>query len=244
MLDLAQELLDFRQREITVKLEDLFPRIDRNKILEQYKSFNTTPDETVYRVAVELANSGYAHFLEQFGFWQKECEAFECHCHQCTPVLGAILRVLGFDVSYLECYRVREQVAETGKLEQVPPDQEPDPVMKHDFCAIKRIPYCCLEVMIDGQPQYVTAKHIKAQGTVVTAALTAQCYARSEASSVFCHQNDATKSGVYLQPVVPAQNPGVVDFAKFVVWRKQTFKDFARTSVPECFATFLRMKLV
>ena len=60
---------------------------------------------------------------------------------------------------------------------KVPPQEEPNPAMREEFCGIDRIPYCTLEVMINGQPHYVSGKHFKLKDGEPEVGLTAECYA-------------------------------------------------------------------
>jgi len=224
------EFLDFRYRHIDVPLRKFFPNLNIEKIRQQFFRFKSAdPHQTIYAVSRELWNGGYDNILAEHGFWDKAYAKFSGHCHQCTPILGLVLTVLGFDVSYLECFRIREHYLQTKKIEQVPPAEEPNPSMKDDFCGIKRIPYCCLEVMVDGKPYYITGKHLKPQYEGAVTLLSPACY--RDFVGVFRHQDNPSKSGIYLRPVSNGEQ---------VVWMKQTAKDPA----PELFATFLRMKLV
>ena len=231
MKSLNDEMLDFSYREMRVPLERVFPKLDRAGIKQQFAHLaSQNPHQTVFNVARELWNGGYDKILQQYGFHDEKYPTFSGHCHQCTPALGLVLKELGFTVSYLECFRIREQFAETGVIEQVPPEEEPNPKMKEEFCGIKRIPYCCLEVMIDGEPFYLTGKHLKPKGDSAEALLSPVCY--RPMVGFFAHQDDATKSGIYLATWNPENE-------RQIVWKKQTVKDPA----PEYFASFLRMEL-
>ncbi len=232
MVNLAQELLNFSYRELSVSLQDIFPKLNLDAVRSQFNHLKgKDPHRTVYNVSRELWNGGYASILENYGFWDEKYSTFSGHCHQCTPVLGLVLKTLGFDVSFLECFRIRESFLQTGVIEQVPPSEEPNPDVREEFCGINRIPYCCLEVLIDGQPYYLTGKHLKPSGDGAVALLTPVCY--RDFVGVFHHPSDYSKSGIYLGPVSKEGDGRVV-------WLKQTEKDV----VPELFATFLRMKLV
>ncbi len=240
MVDLPAELLRFDYRELRVRLEELFPKLNREAVKNQFGHLKkANPHETVLNVARALWNGGYEELLREQGFYDRAYASFSGHCHQCTPELGLVLKVLGFEkVSYLECFRVREHFPETGIIEQVPPEEEPNLEMKAEFCSIRRIPYCCLEVFVNGEPFYLTGKHVKPRGEETVALLTPRCY--REFVGVFAHQEDKRKSGVYLQNVLSKANPEEKDFSRQVVWMKQTMKDPA----PEYFATFLRMEIV
>jgi hypothetical protein len=235
MMNLQKELLDFQYRELSVPLRDLFPNLQTSAV--PFASVGN-PHQTILNVIRDLWTGGYDSFLQKNGFWENQYSSFSGHCHQCTPILGAALKSLGFEISYLECMRVREHVAESGVIEKVPPTEEPDPKRIDEFCSINRIPYCCLEVMIDGEPHYITGKHIKPERDGFTALLAPVCY--RDFTGVFRHQEAYTKSGIYLRPVLPKRNPDGRDFTRQIIWTKQT----ARDPAPECFATFLRMKLV
>lgn len=234
------ELKDHSFRETSIPVEKLFPTLNKVAVYRATHAWkHTNPHETVFNTAREMWNGGYEKILNENGFWDTKYSSFSGHCHQCTPELGLVLRSLGFEnVSYLECYRIREHFPETGKIEMVPPQEEPNPIMKEEFCGIGRIPYCCLEVEIDGEKFYLTGKHLKPEGEKTNALLSPVCY--HSMIGVFAHPQDETKSGIYLQPVTPKQNPENIDFAKRIVWKKQTSRD----PEPEYFATYLRMKLI
>ncbi|MBI2583233.1 MAG: hypothetical protein HYW25_01075 [Candidatus Aenigmarchaeota archaeon] len=238
-MKLKEELMNFEYREIILPLQEIFPQINIEKIKRQFlplKYYN--PYKTIFAVACELWNGGYQSIFTSSGFYDTKFEVFSGHCHQCTPALGLVLKALGFErVSYLECFRVREHFPKTGIIEQVPPTEEPNQEVREEFCSIGRIPYCCLEVVIDGQPHYLTGKHFKSQSSGAIALLTPVCY--RDFVGVFRHQDDPSKSGIYLKPIVPENNPDEIDFSRRIVWMKQTAKDPA----PEYFATFLRMHL-
>ena len=238
-MDLKKELLNFQYREISLPLENIFPRLDRREIAREFAHLKKdSAHETVLNVARELWNGGYNKILERSGFYEEHYASFSGHCHQCTPALGVVLQSLGFEnVSYLECFRIREHFPKTGLIEQVPPSEEQNNAMKEEFCSIKRIPYCCLEIKIDDEFYYLTGKHVKPKGEETVALLSAVCY--RDFVGVFRHQLDPSKSGIYLRTIQPLENPTRTDFSKRVVWTKQTERD----STPEYFATFLRMKL-
>lgn len=239
MLNISRELLDHKYRELKVSFEDLFPKLDRKVVEKRFaRLWQADPHATVFAAARELWEGGYESLLSEYGFFDKKDLVFEGHCHQATPALGLVLKVLGFEkLAYLECFRIRDHFPETGIIEKVPPEEEPDSVMRPEFCGIRRIPYCCLEVFVDSKPYYVSGKHVRPQGTVTNALLSPVCY--EDFVGVLAHQEDGRKSGMYLQSVVPKRNPGGIDFSRRVVWMKQTRKDPA----PEYFATFLRMEL-
>lgn len=234
-MNLQKEFLNFNYREIIVPLRIFFPKLHSVRRFEHCRDRN--PHQTILNVIRDLWNGGYDSFLEQNGFWDKAYEKFSGHCHQCTPILGAALRSLGFEVSYLECIRIRDHFPASGKIEKVSPTEEPNPDVRAEFVSIDRIPYCCLEVVIEGKPHYITGKHIKPKEAGFTTLLAQSCY--SDFSGLVRHQDNLHKSGIYLKPISSRVNPHNVDFSRQVVWTKQTAKD----PLPEYFATFLRMRL-
>lgn len=247
-MDLEKEFLNITYHELTLNWNDIFPQVNADVVQNEFAHLICENDhDTVFNVAKELWNGGYEWIFKNCGFWDPAFGVFSGHCHQCTPALGLVLHVFGFSVSYLECHRIRAHVIETGILEQVPPKEETDPAMLKEFCAINRIPYCCLEVIIDNRTFFITGKHLKPEtnfpnktgittsGKNAKALLMPVCY--SDLTGVFCHQDDSLKSGIYLQQVIPKQNPNNIDWNKQVVWMKQTPKDLS----PEFFVTFLRM---
>lgn len=238
MPNLSREFMDFDYREIDVPLKSIFPKLDFDGVAEKLARLKKDdPHETVFGIARALWNGRYSDLMEENGFWDENYNSFSGHCHQCTPVLGLALKALGFKVAYLECFRIREHFLETGRIEKVPPTEEPNPDMKNEFCRIDRIPYCCLEVEIEGEKFYLTGKHLRPKGYSADALLRPACYI--DLVGVFHHPDDASRSGIYLKRVKPKKNPDGIDFDKRVVWMKQTERDPA----PELFATFLRMNL-
>ncbi|HLD15816.1 MAG TPA: hypothetical protein VJB94_04540 [Candidatus Nanoarchaeia archaeon] len=244
MTILANELMNHEYRKIEMPLEDIFPKlhkVSREDIKENFSKLKTNnPHETIFNVATELWDHYYSSILECDGFYDKKYSQFSGRCHQCTPVLGLVLNCLGFNVSYLECFRIKEHFSKTGKIEKVSPEEEPNPEMKAEFCSINRIPYCCLEVNIEGKNYYMTGKHLRPNksGEKIEALLTPECYIPFEGT--FHHQLNNSKSGIYLQTVIPDKNPDSINFSERIVWKKQTFND----KNPELFATFLRMHLI
>ena len=239
MFDLNKEKLNLEYRELQVNLKDIFPNLNFENIKKEFmKLKKENPHETVFNVAKELWNYGYVSIMKENGFYEEEFKEFTGHCHQCTPILGLVLKALGFEkVTYLECYRIYESFLRNGILEQVPPEDETDPSKVEEFVKIKRIPYCCLEVFIDGKPYYISPKHIKSKQGKTYALLTISCY--EDFIGTFEHQDDKKKSGIYIRPAVPLKNTNNIDFVKRIVWPKQTFSDPGA----EYFATYLRMEL-
>lgn len=232
---LAKELLDLKYREIRVRLEELFPRFNLLAARKQFIGFaDANPHQTILNVAMSLSRGGYEQVLREQGFYDTKYPTFSGHCHQCSPALGLALRSLGFNgVSYLECFRTDEQAFASGRIVMVNPQQEPNPDRRQEFCGIGRIPYCCLEIKIDGEAFHATGKHIESdEKGKPKALLTPNCY--TSMTGVFAHQDDPTKSGIYLDALANPDNPGQI------IWKKQTAKDPA----PELFATYLRMQLV
>ena len=246
-MDINQELRDLRFRELSVSLETLFPRLDREGVLHRFAYLRDDNDDshaTLFDVANVLGDNGnkeYAELLERNGFHDAAFQRFSGHCHQFTPALGLVLKTLGFDVSYLEGYRVESSVTE-GRIVQVNPELEPNPDNRQEFCGIGRIPYCCLEVVIDGEPFHVSPKHLAFEGTTTKALLTPACYRPH--IGLMRHQDTPAKSGIYLQTFAPRVNPDRVDFKERVVWMKQKLPEKGKEpETLEFFATYLRMKL-
>jgi len=232
MANLIKELKNHSYRKLDVNLKDIFPRLKIENIQNLFSGLPTSNlHQTILYVTTYMHNYSYSSILSKYGFHDQEHPKFSGHCHQITPALGLILKILDFDVSYLECYRIREHFPDTGIIEKVPPQEEPNPEVKEEFCRIDRIPYCCLEVLIDKKPYYISGKHIKEIGHKTLALLKPDCYIPF--TGVFPHQDDPTKSGIYLRTFNVKRNPNQI------VWTKQTSKDHS----PEFFATFLRMKL-
>lgn len=228
-LNLQKEFMDFQYREISVPLRKFFPDLQATRPFEHCRDAN--PHQTILNVIRYLWEGGYASFIDKNGFWDPAYAKFSGHCHQCTPILGAALKSLGFEVSYLECVRIREHFPKSGKVERVPPSEEPNPEVREEFCSINRIPYCCLEVIIDNKPHYITGKHVKPKGASFDSLLSPSCF--ESFSGLLRHPQNPHKSGIYLRQI-PSGNP------RQVVWTKQTTKD----PHPEYFATFLRMRLI
>lgn len=148
-----------------------------------------------------------------------------------------MLKSLGFNVHYLESYCIRESFERFGANIQVPPSEEPDPKLRDEFIAIKKIPYCCLEVNIGNAPFYVSAKHIKEnEDGSVRVVLSPECY--GENIGVLSHPKDDRRSGVYLQRIVSPI--GIGDSEKHIVWKKQVD---GKDPSPELFFAYLRMEL-
>lgn len=238
MFDLSKELFNFSYREVEVQLTNLFPKLDLQAVHNTYAYLKETdPHTTIYAVARALWNHGYKAFLQEYGFWDSKYIEFTGHSHQCVPIMGAVLKALGFEVSFLEAQKIRNHFLNTGIIEPVPVQEETG-AGKVEFMKIRRIPYSCLEVMIKGVPFYISPKHIKPSGNVSSALLTPECY--QSFIGVFRHQDDASKSGIYLQNIIPKNNLAKANFSRRIVWFKQSLED----SEPEVFCTFLRMKLV
>lgn len=230
--------MNFSYREIDVSPNDLFPRIDLAKVRRDFSRLvRDNPHETILNVARELWNGGYETILREDGFWDTDYPVFGGHCHQCTPSLGVVLHALGFKAAYLECQRIREHFEKTGLIEKVDPKEEQSQ-MNEQFCKIERIPYCCLEVTVNGGKYYLTGKHLRSDGDKTKVLLAPLCY--TGFVGVLHHPDDVRKSGIYLRTVKPEKNPQSVNFSRQVVWTKQTSND----PNPEYFATFLRMNLI
>lgn len=237
-MQLAEELRNLSYRELQVSLQDLLPRADASRLKREFERFvKSDPHETVFGIARELWHGGYERVLEDAGFYEERFAKFSGHAQQCSVVLGAILHSLGFQVAYLECFRIHEgPFLRDGHIVRVGPEEEHG-ALREEFMEIGRIPYCLLEVTIDDVPYYVSAKHLRPHGTSALALLTPTCY--RPFVGVFRHQDDHNRSGIYIKSVLPHEHITTV-FGRRVVWLKQTPRD----PEPEMFATFLRMDLI
>ena len=197
------------------------------------------PHQTIYSVVRALSEGGYSLLFDEQGFWHSDYQKYTGHSHQCCSVLALVLFALGFEVSYLEGYRVRDYVGRTGIIEQVSPMEESNPANRVEFVRLRRIPYSCVEVIVKGIAYYISPKHLQVDLTTnsLQALLVPECYA--DFVGCFRHQGDALKSGIYLKQIIPENNLQKHNFIKRVVWMKKNFSD----EFMEYFATFLRMKL-
>lgn len=232
-------LREFEYREEIVPLREIFPGMvgkDSNNFYQNFRErINfTDPHTEILQINNHLWNYGYKQILERYGFHEPGYEKFSGHCHQITPALGAVLLVNGFNVAYLEAYR-----ADPKSGEKIDPMEEQSE-MREEFCGIGRIPYCILEVEMSGEKFYISGKHLKEIDGKTQALLTPDCYI--DMKGVFAHQNDKTKSGIYIAQVLDF--PGVENGKPFV-WKKQ--KIDLKTGEPseseEFFKTFAYMKL-
>lgn len=240
MFDLQHELFNLNYREVIVSPKDFFPKLNLERVKARFLHLRKAdPHQTIYAVCRALSEGGYSLLMDEQGFWHPDYQKYSNHSHQCCSILALVLYSLGFEVSYLEGFRIRDYVLRTGIIEQVPPSEEENPKNKPEFEKIKRIPYSCVEVIVRGLPYYISPKHAQIDlGTnSLQALLKPECY--SEFIGTFRHQNDGTKSGIYLKAIKPENNLQKHNFTKRIVWMKQTFKD----DFPEFFATFSRMKL-
>jgi|SRR3989344_317698 len=232
-------LREFDYREETVSLKEIFPGlidINSNNFYQNFRERSNFDDRhaEILNNTKQLWNYGYKQILDRFGFHEPGYEKFAEHCHQITPALGAVLLVNGFNVAYLEAYR-----ADPATGEKIDPKEEKSE-MREEFCGIGRIPYCCLEVDINGEKYYISGKHLKEINGATKALLTPDCY--RDMVGVFPHQNDPSKSGIYLAQTMDF--PGVENGKPFV-WKKQKMN--MRTGKPaepeEFFKTFAHMRL-
>ncbi len=234
------DFMDFSYRKEEVSLTDLFPRIDMEKARRRFAPLrDKDAHQTVYTAAVSLWDEGgYDYILEKFGFHDVKNPVFSGHCHQCTPALGLVLKMLEFEqVAYLECYRIDAEKFCEGLVEKVSPVLEQNPAMKEEFCNIGRIPYCCLEAQIGEELFYISGKHIKPVHDESISLLQPHCY--RDFVGVSRHQDAPERSGIYLQPVLPAKNPQGINFYEQIVWKKQTLHE----KEAELFCTYVRMEL-
>ncbi|MDO8538200.1 MAG: hypothetical protein Q7S21_04915 [archaeon] len=223
-------LLDLKIREEKLEAWEIFPAFDLKEARTMYGRLDEeNPHETILNIALNLwKHDGYEAFLKSFGFHDLRAKEFSGHCHQITPILGIILKINGFkNVKYLESYRIDSAKFKEGTIEKMSPALEANEANKQAFIDLGRIPYCCLEVKVGKETFYVSGKHIKKIDDKPQALLRPECYANF--TGVFHHQNDESKSGIYLKKY--QNNP--------TVWSKQTFKD----SELEYFAVFAEMEL-
>jgi len=238
MFDFQREFMNFNYRELEVSLKDLFPKIDMKAVQDTFQYLKETDlHSTLYSVSRALWNGGYSSFLNDYGFWDEKNSTFTGKDFQCTPILGAVLSALGFEVSYLEGFRIREHFMITGIIDQMTAS-ESQSELKQEFIRSRRIPSCILEVNIKGTQYYISGEQMKPVGNGTLALLMPECY--QEFTGVFRHQDDASKSGIYVKGIIPKNNLAKANFSRRIVWMKQTStdKDY------ELFCTFLRMKLV
>ena len=229
----------FNYKELEVPLEEIFPRLNLDTVRMRFQHLRqANPHETIYLVARALSEGGYDFLLEEQGFWDPNFAKYTGHANQCTPILGLVLTALGFECSFLDCYQVRDHIPRTGMIDQTMPNEEKDLKRKLEWMKIKRIPYCILEVKIKGQNYYISGKHISAKDDYVQALLKPICY--QEFTGIFRHQDDSSKSGIYIKTIIPQNNLQKANFQKQTLWAKQTHND----EHPEYFITFLRMKLI
>lgn len=215
-------LNNFKYRKEKVKAKEIFHKFNLEKLKSEFKyEVNGDPHQAILNITLDLWNGGYDFILDNFGFHDKKYSSFSGHCHQITPALGVVLATLGFKVAYLEAYRL-----DPFSEEMMDPKEEQSD-MKEEFCSIGRIPYCCLEVEIEGEKFYISGKHIKREDGEIKALLTATCY--RDFIGVFAHPKDLDKSGIYLETVV--KEP--------FTWRKQTAYD----KEVEFFKTFAYMQI-
>ena len=239
MIDLSKEIFNLNYREIEVPLRSLFPNLNLDSIEIRFKHLKkTNPHETIYLVARALSEGGYDLVLNEQGFWNPEFSKFTGHANQCAPILGLVLTALGFECSYLECFRVRDHITRTGMIDPSQANEEKDLKKKEQWARLRRIPYSILEVNIKGINYYISGKHLSAKEDYVKALLKPECY--NEFIGIFRHQDDSTKSGIYINAIQPQNNLQKANFNKQVLWRKQTSQE----EFPEYFLTFLRMKLI
>lgn len=216
------DLKDFKYRKEKIAIKEIFPEFDLEKLKKEFSyEIRSNPHQTILDIALDLWNGGYDFILDNFSFHDKKFQKFTGHCHQITPALGAVLASLGFKTAYLEAYRL-----DPFTEEMMDPNLE-ESEMKEEFCSIGRIPYCCLEVEIDGKKYFISGKHIKRVDGEIKVLLTPTCYQDFE--GVLAHPKDQSKSGIYLDTVV----------AEPFTWRKQT----AYEKQVEFFKTYAHMQL-
>lgn len=213
-MNLQEKLRDFEYEEETLDLKEIFPDLNKTDLNKRYhyRGVYRLPHVLLEDLTLKLWEpNGYQEIIRRYGF-HDQYKKFEGHCHQITPALGMVLKATGFaHVAYLEGFRV-----DPGTGEKVPPEEEKSE-MREEFCGIGRIPYCCLEVGINGEIFYLSGKHLKQSGDHPVALLTPDCY-RNVVPGSIPHQANRKKSVIYLALV--ADFPGVEEGKPFV-WMKQ-----------------------
>lgn len=240
MFDLKNELFNLSYREVSISLKDIFPRLNLERVKARFTHLKKAdPHQTIYAVCRALSEGGYSLLLDEQGFYNSEYEKYSNYSFQCSAILVLVLYALGFEVSYLEAFRIRDYVRRNGIIEQVSPNEENNLKNLPVSQKIRRIPSSCVEVIIKGIPFLISPKYAQfnLETNGLQAALIPECY--REFIGCFRHQNDANKSGVYLKQIIPETNLQKHNFNKRATWLKQTFKD----ETPEYYTTFLRMKI-
>src|SRR3989344_653998 len=121
--------MNLERREINVRPEDLFPNYDFHWVVQEFGHCgNGDEDKTVFETARDLASRGYRKVFDKFGFWEKDKKGLAGHCHQFTPALGIVLGAMGYDVTYLEGYRIDDEHLVEGNLVRVDPHVEQGPL--------------------------------------------------------------------------------------------------------------------
>lgn len=250
----------YRYREVSVPLDALFPRFDPSAFgesivrsdIKQAIGDSGSPHELIGSVTEYLAKKngkGYQQILEAFGFWDEDFGSdLVNHCHFRTPALGLVLASLNetmlrsekdtgiSDVFYHECLRVSSAVERTGAIIPIDPNgRDADPVERQRFGSLGRIPFCVLEVTINDRPYFMSPKHVGENGQAL---LVPWSYKLAEEGEFFVHQDDSTKSDIYLKHVFPADAVADAPARTRFTWRKETPNKSA-----EFFSSYLRMKL-
>jgi len=239
MFDIQNELINLNYREVVISPKDLFPKLNFDRIKARFMHLKKSDvHQTIYGIVKSLNDGGYALLIEEQGFYDSNYQSFSWHSHQCCAILSLVLHALGFEVFYLEGFRIRDYIGRTGIIDQISPHEEENPDNRKEFERIRRIPYSCVEVIIKEKPYFISPKHVRLnlENGSLQALLMPECYI--DFMGCFRHQNDALKSGIYIKQIIPENNLHKHNFNKRIVWTKRTFKD-ERT---EYFATYLRMK--
>jgi len=194
-------------------LKQLFPRYELGKLFQEFgvgrwaKSISVASRHDLLVKTVEMLEGpkgdgeGYRKFIELFGF-HNEHTVYEGHCHQRSPIVGAVLLARYFSgVAYLQC----AQVDSDNRTKLIEPHTEPDPERRAEFQEQGYIPYCCVETYIDGQRRYVSPKHLRMVDGRLTTLLRKPCHARMRRGEELVHPDMQfargkrdQRSGIYL----------------------------------------------
>lgn len=232
----------YMERELP--LRRYFPRYTQSAFLAAFGKGRTVrernPHERLLVTAQELAEGGYERLLAEFGFHDKY-KTFSGHCHQMTPALGAVLLARGFRKTYhLECARM-----DNDTWEFIHPRHEEDPGKRPEFCRIGYIPYCALEVWINGKPYFLSPKHLGFERGEPAPRLAATSYKRLGKGEVVGHPDDASQSGIYF----PKLHGNVWAAVPFPMkhsfrWVKEPRPSEGKVEEKETFVAFRRIQLI
>lgn len=249
-------------RAVSIPLSDFFPNLDRDRL--QGEAFGRVGMsgsfyQDVSKTAVSLAangGEGYRRFMDQYGF--HEGNVGIDHCHVRTPILGAHLTVLGYDVDHVEFQKVRVAplVNGGGLIALLPEEDGTITDGKRARFPQNRVPFCALRIknpLSQDDDLYVSAKHVGQNGHNVEPLLVPESYKSLSEGEGNPHRADASKSSLYLARVLPEsfRHPSLQNFFAFsdapvrgrFTWMKHTPKDQEGQRTPEFFAEYVRIRL-